>query len=153
MASRRNEQVCPNPLANLRDELFHNPQVFGTAFLESSAVLFSWGSTYAAASLAGREVLILTRAVALLEERQSSLIVFDPLHEHKGNLSSYIIDNKQLKWCPEGDLDSDTSLITGNLLIFMHAPKWENAGYAILEYATSTREFETSRRTVLRLQI
>src|ERR1035437_8105445 len=43
--------------------------------------------------------------------RSIGLIVFDTLLEHTGPLKSqYISDNKQFRWCPEGDLNPHDQL-------------------------------------------
>jgi hypothetical protein len=44
-------------------------------------------------------------------------------------------------WCPEGDLDYLFVLILNKLLKFQGAQNNQNAGNAVLEYATSTRDF------------
>ena len=43
----------------------------------------------------------------------------------------YIIDNKQLRWCPEGDLNCRTPLKTNKLLKTMRATNARNCRYAV----------------------
>jgi hypothetical protein len=81
------------------------PTGCGTAILEPSAAFFSLGYNRCCCEPCGTGSTA-SKAVALFQKGQSGSSCSAPYWNMGGAASStYVIDNKQLKWCPEGDLN------------------------------------------------
>jgi hypothetical protein len=121
--------------------LLPNPHLLEQRFWTLPTSCFHGDTTHAAVNLAGREVRILKRLLCFKRVNRAHRCSA-ALLEHKEQFNnSYIIDNKQLRWYPERDLNSGTPLKTNKLLKTMQATNAENCRYAVIWYVLGTRPF------------
>ena len=121
-------------------DLFPNPHFLEPRFWTLPSACFHWDTTHAAASFPGREVQILKQLLCF--KRAIGLIVFGTVCGTQGTTrNTYIIDNKQFMWCPEGDLNCRTPPKTNKLLKTMRATNARNCRYAVIWYVLGIRPF------------